>query len=142
MIMWVLLAATVGFGAAELMTTNLIFAPFAAATLAGAAADALGASPVAVLAVMVAVAAVGLFVVRPKMLKRIQSGPELRSGTEALLGVSGRVVTQVPADGRGVVSAAGQQWSAITHDGSGLDVGAKVWVVEVDGATLVVAAEK
>lgn len=109
------------FGAGVGMLTALIGLPVAVQILA-----ALGAS-VAMLAL-----------VRPSIVKRLHSGPELTLGHKALVGRQGVVVSTVSADG-GQVRIAGELWSARAFDETQvIEEGARVDVFEIKGATAVV----
>lgn len=136
---WVLIVATVVLGGMELLSTNLVFGSLALGALAAAGMAALDMSPLVVGGVGAVVAGLSLLALRPAVLARLSKGqPELRSGTQGLRGATGRVLT---GGSRGVVNVSGQEWSAVEVNGSELVAGSKVWVVEVDGATLVVAED-
>ena len=80
---------------------------------------------------------------RPIAKRQMDKGPSLRSGIEKLAGRTGRVTTAIDGQGRvGAVSIDGQVWSARAvagADGAPIAVGAEVEILEVRGATLVVA---
>ncbi|MFI0433208.1 MAG: NfeD family protein [Candidatus Nanopelagicales bacterium] len=135
---WVLIGAVVVLGGIELVSTNLVFGSLALGALVAAGCEALGLPPLVVGGAGAATAGVSLLALRPAVLARLSKGHELRSGTQALRGASGRVLT---GGSRGVVNVSGQEWSAVDVNGSDLVVGGKVWVVEIDGATLVVAED-
>lgn len=83
---------------------------------------------------------------RPIAKRQMDKGPTLRSGIEELVGRAG--VVSAPIDGRagvGAVTVDGQVWSAraeATAAGPGLQVGDDVLILEVRGATLVVAPNR
>lgn len=122
----------------ELFTTNLVFASLAAGCAAAAVTLGMNLPAPVVAITTLAVTGVSLLLVRPAALKRLDSAPSTRSGVEALPGKTGRVLE---GGERAIVSVEGQQWSATSIEGVPLEPGAHVWVVEVDGATLVVAPE-
>ncbi len=80
---------------------------------------------------------------RPVAKRQLDKGPTLRSGIEQLVGRTGVVTTAIDGHGGvGAVSIDGQVWSARTASATGsepITVGADVEILEVRGATLVVA---
>lgn len=133
---WVGAAALLGV--AELLSMDFVLLMVAAGALGGAAADGLGAPLPLQIVVAVAVALGSLIFVRPNVVRRMHSGPELTTGHAALVGKSAVVLEQITAtDGR--VKLAGEVWTARPFDDSmTIPVGATVDVFEIDGATAVV----
>ena len=85
-----------------------------------------------------AFASAGIILVKPIMDRQLQRGPDVRSGTAALVGRSGVVLQEIDADS-GRVKLQGEEWSARCIDEDlVIPVGAHVDVVEIDGATAVV----
>ena len=110
----------------------------AGGALAGVVVAALGA-PV-VLQVLVAVAtSIGMLaLVRPSMVRRLHSGPELRLGHAALISRQGIVVDEVSAQG-GQIRIGGELWTARPYDETEvIEQGATVEVFEIRGATALV----
>ena len=135
--MWWLVAA-VGLGIPLVLTAMPEFGMFAVGALAGALTAGLGGGVVAQTLVFATVSVALLLVVRP-LVKRSQSrGPGHRSGVDALTGRQAVVLERV--DGRsGRIKLAGEVWSArALDDAASFEVGARVDVVEIDGATAVV----
>jgi len=134
---WWVVAAVV-LGIVEVTTLDLIFLMLAAGALAGAA-TALATDSVAlqaVVALVVAVAMLGL--VRPVALRHLRTPIETRTGIAALVGAKALVVERVDGHG-GRVKLAGEVWSARSYDGETvLEPGDSVDVVEIDGATALV----
>jgi len=77
---------------------------------------------------------------RPIALRTFRRGPSIATGTDALLGASGTAMTDVTADG-GQVKLRGEIWSARSHDGQTIALGAVVDVVAIEGATAVVVPQ-
>jgi len=121
----------------ELVTTTLVFAMLGAGGAAAALAAGAGANPVVQFAVFGAVSVATLVFARPAAMKRLH-GPEHRQGTDALVGSEAVVVERVDGqDGR--VRISGEVWSARAYDGqSEYDVGDRVDVAQIDGATALV----
>ncbi|MFW0790753.1 NfeD family protein [Gordonia sp. CPCC 205333] len=90
-------------------------------------------------AVFSAVSILLLGAVRPIAKRHLQTRPRVLTNVEALPGRQAMVLEQVDErDGR--VKIAGEIWSARTsHPADVFEVGASVLVVEIDGATAVVA---
>ncbi len=131
-------AAAVLLAVAELLSLDLTLLMLAGGALAGAVTAALTAS----LALSVAVAAVVslalLSLVRPGVVGRLHSGPELTTGHAALVGKTGVVVAPV-SDLEGRVQLQGELWTARSYDPDAtIPTGTKVRVFEIDGATAVV----
>jgi membrane protein implicated in regulation of membrane protease activity len=134
---WWLIAA-VGLGIPLVLTAMPEFGMFAVGALAGAVTASLGGGIVAQTLVFVAVSVALLLVVRPLVKRSRSQAPGLRSGVDALTGRQAVVLERVDAQG-GRIKLAGEVWSARTlDDGASFETGARVDVVEIDGATAVV----
>ena len=131
-------ALAILLGVAELLSLDLVLLMLAVGAGAGILTALLG-LPIAVQVL----AAVGtsiamLALVRPSIVKRLQSGPELTLGHDALVGKQGVVVTEVTGDG-GQVRIGGELWSARAYDETTvIEEGARVDVFQIDGATALV----
>jgi membrane protein implicated in regulation of membrane protease activity len=113
-IVWLIVAAVLGV--AELLTTTLAFGLIAVA----------------------AVVAAGLGFVRPIAMRHLKQPPALRTGTAALVGRSAIVLEEV-TEHSGRVRIGGEEWSSRAYDESQvIPVGAKVDVMQIDGATALV----
>lgn len=137
--LWAGLALILGI--IETTTLDLVFLMLAVGAAGGAAAAALGAPFLlqALAAIGVSVAMLG--VVRPIAKRHLHQPITERTGVAALVGRRAVVLERVDGTG-GRVKLAGEVWSARSYDGSVIDVGASVDVVEIQGATaLVFAAE-
>lgn len=127
----------------ELATTNLVFLPLAVGLLAGLgvgwAVGFDGTGWIWSLVVAVVVSAIGLFLLRPRLLARMQPR-SVDSGTERLIGMVGRTTSDVSSQsGRVIVS--GQEWSARTVAADEtLASGDACRIERIDGATLLVTA--
>ena len=132
---WIGLAVVLGL--VEVTTLDLTFLMLAAGALAGAGAAGVGApfALQAVVAIVVAVAMLG--VVRPVALRHLRTPAAIRTGTAALVGESAVALERV--DGRGgQVKLKGEVWSARAYDPSMvIEAGRNVEVVQIDGATAV-----
>jgi membrane protein implicated in regulation of membrane protease activity len=135
-----LLIAGVVLIAAEVLSGAFVLVMLGAAALGAAGAAALHA-PAAVDAAVFVVLAVGLIVLaRPALRRRMQSGHELKTNVQALIGSRAVVESTVDAHG-GRVRIGGQLWSARAFDETQvLETGRTVTVMEISGATAVVWA--
>jgi membrane protein implicated in regulation of membrane protease activity len=132
------LAAAIALGVLELFSLDLILLMLAAGAVVGMVVGLLG-LPVAV-QVLAAVATVvaALSVVRPSAVKRLQGGPTLVLGHEALVGRQALVVERVSCDG-GQVRINGELWTARPYDEDlVIEPGARVDVLQIKGATALV----
>jgi membrane protein implicated in regulation of membrane protease activity len=135
-LIWIILAAALG--AAEFFTLTFVLGLLATAALVAALLGAIG-LPVAVQVIgFAAASAAGLVLVKPIMDRQLKRGPDVRSGTAALVGRSGVVLQEVNGDD-GRIKLQGEEWSARCIDEDlVIPEGAHVDVVEIDGATAVV----
>lgn len=127
----------------ETLTADLTFLMIAGGALGGAAASALGVPLWGQILVFALVSVLLLLAVRPWAKRRLAATtPEMRTNSDALIGRQARTLTAVDDQG-GRVRLEGSEWSARLDDGSRdagpLGTGVEVTVVEIDGATAVVA---
>jgi membrane protein implicated in regulation of membrane protease activity len=122
-------------GVAELFSLDLVLLMLAAGAGVGVLTALLG-LPVAVQILAALAASVAMLaLVRPGIVKRLHSGPELTLGHKALVGRQGVVVAQVSADG-GQIRIGGELWTARAFDETEvIEEGARVDVFEIKGAT-------
>ncbi|MGW6442516.1 NfeD family protein [Lentzea sp. NPDC055074] len=124
---------------AEVLSGDFVLVMLGAAALAAAGVSAVGAADL-VSVLVFAATSLGLIVTaRPLLKKRLQLGSNIRMHHEALLGSRAVAVTQVTEHG-GQVKIGGDTWSARTLDGSVVEEGEAVTVVEISGAVAVVIA--
>lgn len=130
------LGAAIVLGLAEMVSLDLVLIMLAGGALVGMVAALLG-LPVAVQVVLAAGASVAaLALVRPSMVRRLHSGPDLTLGHDKLLGHQGVVTETVSALQTGRVRLDGEIWSAQPYDHTlTLQPGQVVEVLEIRGAT-------
>lgn len=136
---WWIVAAGV-LAVADVVTGGtLILLMIAGGATAGGLASALGAPPAISVAVFALVSVALLAVVRPLARRHMRMPREARTGVAALVGTEAVVLE--PVDGRdGRIKLAGEVWSARAYDGDSVFVvGQRVHVLEIDGATALVA---
>ena len=125
-------------GVLELFSLSLILLMLSAGAVVGMAL-ALVNLPVGVQVVGAVITSVGMLaLVRPNMISRLHSGPELRLGHQALVGRQALVVSEVSSQG-GQVRINGELWTARPYDETEvIEPGATVDVFEIRGATALV----
>ena len=129
------LGLSILLGVAELFSLDLMLLMLASGALAGMAVSLIGLGwPVQVLVAVVT--AVGMLaLVRPNIVKRMHSGPELTLGHAALVGKQGVVVDEVSTQG-GQIRIGGELWTARPYDETAvIEPGATVDIFEIRGAT-------
>lgn len=132
--------AALVLGIAEVVTGGaLVLGMVGVGALAGALTAAVTGSEWAPWLVAAVVSAAMVGVVRPIARRHAQTPRELRSGAAALIGADARVTREVSgSDGR--VKIGGEVWSARSFDGDSVyPEGAAVQVLQIDGATALVA---
>jgi len=136
---WWIVAAGV-LAVADVVTGGtLILIMIAGGAAAGGLASALGASPALSVGVFALVSVALLGVVRPIARRHMRTPRAVRTGVAALVGTEAVVLEAVDGnDGR--IKLAGEVWSARAYDGDSVfAVGQRVHVLEIDGATALVA---
>jgi membrane protein implicated in regulation of membrane protease activity len=137
--LWTGLALILGI--IETTTLDLVFLMLAVGAAGGAVVAAIGAPFLAQALAAIAVSVAMLGVVRPVAKRHLHQPINERTGVAALVGRRAIVLERVDGTG-GRVKLAGEVWSARSYDGSVIEAGASVDVVEIQGATaLVFAAE-
>ena len=130
------LGLAIMLGVAELASMDLILMMLAAGALVGMVVSLVGAG-FAVSAIAAAVASVAcLALVRPQLVKRLHSGPELSLGHGKLVGQQGVVTERITGLEPGRIKLAGEFWTARPYDETlAIDPGSTVEVLEIRGAT-------
>ena len=133
---WTVVAVLLAVG--EMFSIDLVMGMLAIAALAGVIVALLGGGWI-LQVVVVSVAAIGLlWFVRPPIVRRLHAGPDVRSGTAGLPGKPGYVEEDVSAES-GLVRIGGEVWTARpSEEGPVIPAGARVEVVEIQGATAMV----
>jgi membrane protein implicated in regulation of membrane protease activity len=140
-IVWLVLVLV--FVTIEMVTLELTFLMIALGSLGGLLAGLLGAPWWLQLVIAVVLALVLLFGIRPPLLRALKrgGGDPSKTNVDALLGLGGRVVRSIGANGGQVRLDNGETWTArLSPDVPPRDLqpGETVSVTEIDGATAVV----
>ena len=139
---WVLwLIAAVVFGVGEIATLSFFLAPFAGGAIVAALVAAAGGGMIVSWAVFLVVSVIMLAALRPLARSHRRQPPQLRTGTAALVGRTGMVLERIANDeGVGCVRIDGEVWTARSYDDDEvIEAGKRVQVVEIRGATALVA---
>jgi membrane protein implicated in regulation of membrane protease activity len=134
---WMIAAGVLAVG--EIATLGFFLGPIAIAALTAAIVALAGAGVAAQWIVFIAVSLASLLVLRPIARRHLRTPAQLRTGTAALVGRQAVVLERVDRDG-GQVKLAGEVWSARSFDDDdAFEAGARVEVMQIDGATALVA---
>ncbi len=139
--MWWFIAA-LALGIAELATLDLTLLMFAGGALAGGLAALLGAPLWVSIVVFAVVSAVLLFAVRPFLLRSLRKkGPVAETNAAGLIGKEAYTLDEI-TERSGRVKLRGEVWIARTReDALAIPEGTEVVVIEIKGATAIVALE-
>jgi membrane protein implicated in regulation of membrane protease activity len=138
-VIWVI--AAVVFAVGEMVTLSFFLAPFAGGALLAALVSAVGAGTPVSWGVFIVTSLALLLVVRPIARSHRRTPSQLRTGTAALIGARGIVVERIANDEAvGAIRIDnGEVWTARAYDDDqAIDVGARVQIVEIRGATALV----
>ena len=136
-VMWMVAAGVLAVG--EILTLSFFLGPIAVAALAAAVVALAGGGLAVQIVVFTLASAASLLVLRPVARRHLRTPAQLRTGTAALVGSRAVVVERVDGDG-GQVKLAGELWTARAFDEDEvLEVGTRVQVMQIKGATALVA---
>lgn len=130
------LALAILLGVAEMFSLDLILIMLAVGAVVGMVTAALDGGVVLQILLAAGASVAMLALVRPGMVKRLESGPDLRLGHDKLVGQQGIVTEQVSAHVHGRIRLAGEIWSAAPYDEHlTIAPGETVEVFQIRGAT-------
>ena len=135
---WIVAAGALAV--AEILTGgSLVLLMLAGGAAAGGLTAALGAPPPLAVGAFAVVSVALLALVRPIARRHLHTTRETRTNVAALVGAEALVVEAVDGqDGR--IKLAGEVWSARSYDGQSVfEPGTRVQVLQIDGATALVA---
>jgi len=137
-VIWLILAVVLAVG--EIATLGFFLAPFAGGAAVAAILAAFGAGTTIEAAAFLVVSVILLAALRP-VARSHQKSKALRMGTAALVGQTALVVERIANDeGVGCVKLDGEIWTARAYDDDAIiEPGTKVHVLEIRGATALVA---
>lgn len=136
-VIWMVGAALLAAG--EAATLGFILGPIALAALAAGIVALAGVAVEVQLVVFILGSIGSLAIVRPIARRHLRTPPQVRTGVAALIGQRAIVLERVDGDG-GVVKLAGEVWTARAYDDDAVyEPGARVEVLEIEGATALVS---
>jgi membrane protein implicated in regulation of membrane protease activity len=123
-------------GVAEMFSLDLILGMLAVGAIVGMVAAVVGlAVPIQILLAGGASVAM-LALVRPSIVKRLHTGPELSLGHGKLVGTQGIVLTDITGLATGRIKIGGEEWTALPYDETlTITAGETVEVLAIKGAT-------
>mgnify|MGYP000709446179 CR=1 FL=1 len=125
----------------ELTSGDLFILCFSIGALVTAVISAIGLGFYGQLAVFVVASVLSIFFVRPSLVKRLHGRKKERlSNADALMGRIGRVSEAIEKDGYGRVAIDGDDWKAVSADGSYVPLGQNVRVVGRE--SIIITVEK
>jgi membrane protein implicated in regulation of membrane protease activity len=138
-IVWLIAGVFAAVG--EILTAGFFLAPFALGAFAAMVAALVGGGDAVQLVTFATLTIASFALVRPIARRHMAVPPRLRTGTAALVGRSAIVLERVANDENvGSVRIDGEIWTARAYDEDDvLEVGTRVQVVEIRGATALVA---
>jgi len=132
------LGLAVALGMLELFSLDLVLLMLAAGAIVGMVGALAGLAVWAQVLAAVAASLAALLLVRPNVVRRLHSGPDLVLGHDALVGRTAVVVQEVSSQG-GQVRIGGELWTARPYDDTlVIREGATVDVFQIKGATALV----
>ena len=135
-VLWLIIG--VALIAAEVLSGAFVLVMLGAAGLAAAASAALGAGLAVNAVVFVLVAAGGIVLARPALMRRMHAVDHVKTNVDALVGGKALVLATVDAHS-GQVKIGGDVWSARAYDETEvLEPGRSVTVMSISGATALV----
>ncbi|PUA79951.1 NfeD family protein [Nocardioides currus] len=133
------LGLSIVLGVAELFSLDLVLIMLAAGALVGMIAAVLDLHVAIQILAASAASVAALAMVRPSVVKRFHSGPELSLGHGKLIGRQGVVTEEISGLAAGRIKLAGEFWTAEPYDDTtSIAPGETVEVLEIRGATAVV----
>jgi len=130
------LGLAVLLGVAEMFSLDLVLAMLAIGAAGGLVTSLV--TDVLVVQFLVAIlTSLGMLaLVRPNLVRRLHTGPELRLGHTKLIGTQGTVTRTITALSPGEVKLSGQEWTAQPYDETlTIEPGETVEVLDIRGAT-------
>lgn len=123
----------------EIFTAGFAVACFSIGALAAAVAAALGATILWQVVIFAIGSLIALVVVRPIVIRLFGKKDHTPTNTDALIGRNGRVSETIdPETGKGRVAIDGDDWKAVSEDGSAIEKGTKVEVVSRESVIITV----
>lgn len=140
LLIWLVLIAV--FIIIEIATLGITTIWFAGGALVAFLAGLCGANPTVQIILFFVVSIALLFCVRPSACKKFNSG-RIKTNVDSFIGMEGKVLQQIDNfNQKGAVLLDGKEWTARSVDDTIIEVGEKVYVVEISGVKLMVTNKK
>ena len=138
-IVWVLAAVALGIG--EVLNLSFYLFPFAIGCAGAALVSLAGGGTVLSVVTFAILTALSFGIVRPIARRHVSMPPQLRTGTQALVGRTAVVLERIHNDENvGAIRLDGEVWTARAYDEDEvIEAGRRVHVVEIRGATALVS---
>ena len=138
-VIWLVAACALAVG--EMLTLGFFLAPFAVGALLAMLVALAGGGGAVQLVAFLGVAGVTFALVRPVARRHLNTPPQIRTGTAALVGRPAVVLERIANDeGVGCVKIDGEVWTARAFiDDEVIEAGARVQVMQIRGATALVS---
>ncbi len=136
-VLWMIAAGALAVG--EVFTLGFFLGPVALAAVLAAVVAFAGAGVELQFLAFIAASVASLGLLRPVARRHLRAPPSIRTGTAALVGSSALVLERVDVHG-GKVKLGGEVWTARPFDeDAAIEPGARVEVMEIQGATALVS---
>lgn len=136
-LLWVIVCVI--FLIAEVSTGTIYVLCFAVGALFGMIASLIGVPFWVQIVVFAIFTVASVYWVRPVLFERLHRKADVRlSNVEAMVGREGKVIDTIEAGESGYVKIDGDEWKAVTPDGSEIEVGTKVRVVSMESIVITV----
>ena len=117
----------------ELSSGDFFILCFAIGAAVSAIIAGCGASLTWQIVIFAVVSALSLLMVRPALIKKLHKPHRERlSNAEAMIGREGRVTEDIEAGGYGRVAVDGDNWKAVSADGSAINTGTRVRITKME----------
>lgn len=117
----------------ELTSGDFFILCFAIGAAVAAIVAGCGLSIIWQIIIFAVVSALSLLLVRPALIRKLHKPHKERlSNAEAMIGREGRVTEDIETGGYGRVAVDGDNWKAISADGTAIDTGTRVRIIKMD----------
>lgn len=133
---WIILAALLCVG--ELLTGGFFLLPFAVGAGVAVLVEVIG-GPLWLQVVLFLVVSILCLVFLRPFVKKITKDEPQKSGIDRLIDAQGVVIEEIPLGGTGRIRVFHEEWNATSNDArSGIELGARVKILKVEGVHVVV----
>ncbi|CAB4724047.1 MAG: NfeD family protein [Actinobacteria bacterium] len=135
------LAVAILLGTAEMFSLDLVLIMLGVGALVGMVVALADGPAIAQILAAAAAATLTLTLVRPPLVRRLHSGPDLQQGHDKLVGLQAVVLQEITSLQVGRIKLGGEEWTAAPAEPAvTIEPGVTVEVREIRGATAYVVA--